>query len=117
MIRMRVENGSWSKQQRLSPLRQVWNVSRKTHHTFIEPGNRNHAHGIVRRCVFELSARPNRIFENSFDVLYIDPETNLQFRARMIGNHVRSCAATDHTEVARRGAKEAIFGPMTTANI
>src|ERR1043165_4970281 len=35
----------------------------------------------------------------------------------MIMNHVRPCAATDHTDVARRSAKESVFGPMTTANI
>src|SRR6185295_15509415 len=117
MLRVRVENRSWSKQQRLSPLRQVWNVSRKTHHTFVKSGNRKKSYGIVRRCVFELPTRLDRIFQNSFDVLYIDPEPNLQFRTRMIGNDVWSCAATDHSDVARRRAKETVFGPMTTANI
>src|ERR1700741_807407 len=117
MLGVCVENRSWSKQERPSPLRQIWDVSRKTHHTFIESGNRKQPHRIVRRCIHKLPARTDRVFQNSLNVLYIDTEPNLQFRARVIRDHVRSCAAIEHSDIARGGAKETVFGPGATANI
>src|ERR1043165_417067 len=117
MIRVRIENRSRSNQQRLSPLRKVWNISRETHDTFLEPWNCKQPHRIVHRCIFQLPACSYSVFQNSFDVLRIETELNLQFRARMSRNHVRSGAAAENSDVARRRTKETVFGPMTIAII
>ena len=66
VICVRVENRSWTKQQRLSPLRQIRNVSRESHYTLLETRHRKQSHRIVRRRIFQPPARADRIFENSF---------------------------------------------------
>ncbi len=50
-------------------------------------------------------------------MLYIDTEPNLQFRTSVIGDHIRTYAGIDHSDVAGGRAKETVFGPVTTANI
>src|SRR6185436_4171391 len=64
-----------------------------------------------------MPARTDCIFQNSFDPVYIDPQPNLQFRASVISNHVRSGAATEHSDVASRGTEETVLRPMTIANV
>ena len=88
MIRVRVENRSRSKQQRLSPLRKIRNVSREPHHAFIKSRQPKTTAPDCAPMHIQAARASHRLFNHSFDVLYIDPEPNLQFRTRMIGNHV-----------------------------
>src|SRR5215213_9998556 len=80
---MRDENRSRPEQRRLAPLRQIRHISRESHHDLIKPGNRNQSHRIVRRAVLEPPARADHTFKHTLDVLYIDPEPNLQFRSAL----------------------------------
>src|SRR5688500_10636081 len=71
----------------------------------------------MRRRILELPAPKDRVFQHSFNVLYIDPEPNLQFRARLVCDNVRTRAATEHSDVARRRSEKTILRPLTPSNL
>src|ERR1700750_3091997 len=71
----------------------------------------------MRRAVFEPPARAHRIIEHTLDVLYVDPEPNLQFGACFICDHVWPRAAVEHADVARCRTEKTIFGPLTRTNV
>src|SRR5215213_894270 len=63
------------------------------------------------------STHPDSGFKKAADVLYIDPDPNVQFRTCFICDHVRPRAATEHADVARRQTKETVLRPLTRANV